>query len=469
MKGFVVWFTGLSGSGKSTLATLLAAELRERGVMVEVLDGDEIRRNLSKGLGFSKEDRDTSVRRVGFVAKLLARAGACAITASISPYREVREEQRSAIGDFVEVYCKCSLSVLQERDPKGLYKKVAAGEIEHFTGVDDPYEPPLDPDVEIDTGALDKKGALGAVLDALVAKGYLEERAPDAALARPHGGELPSFAAIDVKGALALARLEVDTDVEHAAELLASGALAPVWGFLGSKDRVRVGKEMRLESGLPFGWPIGLVAPPGSEYRVGEKLALVAKGGAPFAVVEVSEVEAEEAGGKTLGATFVEVRAEWAGVADRIREEVVALAASTPTIERSDRVVGFYVGDTLDARRKLVLRLALATADAVVVLAADPGGAGVDAARTMIADVVPGARVAVAALPPPPSLEPERAALTKAILLKNLGANCIVVEPDDAPVMREALARFSRAEMGVSLLSFDGELLGLMSGQRANA
>src|SRR4051812_22800344 len=146
MSGFVVWFTGLSGAGKSTLAAMLSAELRRRGVHVEVLDGDEVRTHLSKGLGFSREDRDTNVRRIGYVAKLIARSGACAMTAAISPYRAIRAEQRAHNQHFVEVYCRCSIPALAERDPKGLYRKALAGEIKNFTGVDDPYEEPESPE-----------------------------------------------------------------------------------------------------------------------------------------------------------------------------------------------------------------------------------------------------------------------------------------------------------------------------------
>src|SRR5215208_3361 len=135
-QGFIVWFTGLSGSGKSTLAAMLSAELRSRGVHVETLDGDEVRTHLSKGLGFSKEDRDTNIRRIGFVAKLIARSGSCAITAAISPYGEIRDEQRRAAGGrFCEVFCSCPIDALAARDAKGLYKKALAGEIKNFTGV----------------------------------------------------------------------------------------------------------------------------------------------------------------------------------------------------------------------------------------------------------------------------------------------------------------------------------------------
>ncbi len=154
-KGFTLWFTGLSGAGKTTLAGFVEQELRARGVSVEVLDGDEIRTNLSKGLGFSKEDRDTNIRRIGYVCRLLSRNGVAAISAAISPYREVRDEVRRLIeadgATFIEVYVKCPIEVLAERDVKGLYKKALAGELKGFTGVSDPYEEPLAPEVLIES------------------------------------------------------------------------------------------------------------------------------------------------------------------------------------------------------------------------------------------------------------------------------------------------------------------------------
>lgn len=154
-KGFTVWFTGLSGAGKTTLAQSLVPELRARGLNVELLDGDEVRTNLSKGLGFTKEDRDTNIRRIGYVSRLLARNGVAVISAAISPYREIRDEVRQSIEaegiQFIEVYVKCSLEVLTERDVKGLYQKALAGEIKGFTGVSDPYEEPLDPEIVVET------------------------------------------------------------------------------------------------------------------------------------------------------------------------------------------------------------------------------------------------------------------------------------------------------------------------------
>jgi adenylyl-sulfate kinase len=145
----VLWFTGLSGAGKSTVSRLVADRLIAAGAKVELLDGDEVRLHLSKGLGFSKEDRDENVRRIGYVCELLARHGVIAIAAAISPYRAVREELRARIPHFVEIYAECPIEVLAERDVKGLYRKALAGEIPQFTGVSDPYEPPAEPEVTI--------------------------------------------------------------------------------------------------------------------------------------------------------------------------------------------------------------------------------------------------------------------------------------------------------------------------------
>jgi len=173
MKGFTLWFTGLPSSGKSTLARRVEEVLLERGMNVEVLDGDEVRENLSKGLGYSKEDRDTNIRRIGFVAKLLSRNGTVAITAAISPYREVRDEMRRAIGRFVEVYVACPIDVLKERDVKGLYKKALAGEIKHFTGISSPYEAPEHAEIHLETATLSPEAAADRVIEQIRKAGIL--------------------------------------------------------------------------------------------------------------------------------------------------------------------------------------------------------------------------------------------------------------------------------------------------------
>jgi len=173
MKGFTLWFTGLSGSGKSTLAKRVEEILLERGMKVEVLDGDVVRTNLSKGLGFSKEDRDINIRRIGFVCNLLTRNDVAAIAAAISPYKAIRDENRRLVGRFVEVYCKCPLEVLAERDVKGLYKKAIAGEIKGFTGVDDPYEPPDNPEVVVDTDTEGVDESVSKIIRTLELMGFI--------------------------------------------------------------------------------------------------------------------------------------------------------------------------------------------------------------------------------------------------------------------------------------------------------
>jgi adenylylsulfate kinase len=151
-KGFTLWFTGLSGAGKTTVSKVVEEELRQRRHRLEILDGDVVRENLSKGLGFSKEDRDTNIRRIAFVADLLSRNGVPVITAAISPYRELRDEAREHMGPrFIEVFVKASVEVCAERDVKGLYEKAFKGEIKEFTGVSDPYEEPLSPEITLDT------------------------------------------------------------------------------------------------------------------------------------------------------------------------------------------------------------------------------------------------------------------------------------------------------------------------------
>ena len=177
-KGFTLWFTGLSGAGKTTVSSRVAEELTRRGHKVEVLDGDVIRTNLSKGLGFSKEDRDTNIHRIGFVCHLLTRNGVVAIAAAISPYADVRRANRELIGDFVEVFVSCPLEKLVERDTKGLYEKALAGEIDNFTGVNDPYEDPENAEIVLETEKETVEESVAKVLRGLEEKGYTRA-APD--------------------------------------------------------------------------------------------------------------------------------------------------------------------------------------------------------------------------------------------------------------------------------------------------
>jgi len=169
--GFCLWFTGLSGAGKSTIANIVVAELVARGHKVELLDGDEVREHLSKGLTFSKEDRDINIRRIGWVAKVLARNGVVAVTAAISPYRALRDEMRAQIDNFVEIYVATPFEVCEDRDVKGLYAKARAGDIPQFTGLDDPYEPPLQPEIRVETDGRTPEESAAEVVEWLAAHG----------------------------------------------------------------------------------------------------------------------------------------------------------------------------------------------------------------------------------------------------------------------------------------------------------
>jgi len=177
-KSFVLWFTGLSGSGKSTLAHAVEKKLYERGCRAFVLDGDNVRHGLSSNLGFSEDDRKENIRRIGEAAKLMTEAGIIALTAFISPFRADREMVRGLFphGEFIEVYCNASIEVCESRDVKGLYKKARAGEIKNYTGIDSPYEAPINPEIEIDTQSLDVNSSSLFVLDYLSGNGFVSHR-----------------------------------------------------------------------------------------------------------------------------------------------------------------------------------------------------------------------------------------------------------------------------------------------------
>lgn len=192
MPGFTLWFTGMSGAGKSTLSRLLETRLRQLGANVEVLDGDIVRQYLSKGLGFSREDRDENIRRIGFVCELLSRNGVIAIAAAISPYRAVREEVRARIPNFVEVFMECPVEVLAARDVKGLYKKALAGELAQFTGISDPYEPPFAPEITVNSSTETPDESLAKILAALDSRDLLPARSVTIASSAPVESALTS-------------------------------------------------------------------------------------------------------------------------------------------------------------------------------------------------------------------------------------------------------------------------------------
>jgi len=275
-KGFVVWFTGLSGAGKSTLAERLRVELEALGRHVEVLDGDEVRTNLSKGLGFSKEDRDTNIRRIGYAARLVARSGGVAITAAISPYQEVRDEVRGQTPGFFEVYVRCSIEELTRRDVKGLYAKALRGEIQNFTGVNDPYEAPPAPEITVDSERETVEESLGRILDSLERRGHVWRGVRERQLT---GGE---------ENARGLPVLEVGPREASDALMLGTGALSPLAGFMAEHDYLGVLENGRLSGGQPFTIPIVLGVDDSDGRRLaGKDRVALWHAGRPIAIIEV--------------------------------------------------------------------------------------------------------------------------------------------------------------------------------------
>src|SRR5713226_3713659 len=283
-RGFIVWLTGLSGAGKSTIAERLRVELGQRGRPAEVLDGDEIRTHLSKGLGFSREDRDTNIRRIGYVARVLARNGGIAIAAAISPYRAARDEVRAQAGAFLEVYVRCSLEELIRRDVKGLYQRALAGEIDHFTGVSDPYEPPLRAEVVVDTHREGVQQCVDKIMSAVERLGYLPALPRERLVS---GEELEAGLA----EASRLPRLHVGKREASDIYMLSTGALSPLCGFVGELDYAAVLEQGRLRSGQPFPIPLTLRIDRDQAGRIGgaDRLALWAEG-VPVGLLDVEEV-----------------------------------------------------------------------------------------------------------------------------------------------------------------------------------
>ncbi len=365
MSGFVIWMTGLSGAGKSTLSTLLSQELTRRGKHVECLDGDEVRKNLSHGLGFSREDRDRNVRRIGYVARMVARSGACAITASISPYRALRDEIRSKTDNFVEVYCDCPIEVLTERDPKGLYKRALAGELKNFTGVSDPYEAPEHPDVHLRTDTSNAEECLCQILDVLERRGFFRERSSVKSLPGALGGEVfearkASLAEVEATHQ----RVSVDAELAEMVSAVGSGYFSPLSGFMTERETTKVEATQALERGTPW-WEQTFVleadhdkTPP----AIGEAVALY-HGNRALGLMRVEEVW-ERLGHRYLAGPL---------------EALLLEAYSVPTARQCrrtaeerewTRVACLFSTHTPNEGRLSLVKLALALSDAVVMAVA---------------------------------------------------------------------------------------------------
>ncbi|MDQ6748573.1 MAG: sulfate adenylyltransferase [Candidatus Dormibacteraeota bacterium] len=510
-RGVTIWLTGLSGAGKSTISTPLAVELERRGLRVEILDGDAVRENLSKGLTFSKEDRDTNIRRIGYVAELLTRNGVAVITAAISPYAAVRDEVRARIGDFLEVHVDCSIPELTRRDVKGLYEKALRGEIKNFTGVSDPYEAPESPEVRVNSEAQTVEESVADILAALEARGYvpagplparanLEHIGHHVHGATPHGGELkirlasPGRARELEAEAATLPAVDLDSWAVSDLELLAGGALSPLTGFMGDEDMRSVRDRLRLSDGLVWSVPIMLpvTAEQAAALKAGDRVALRADG-QDLAVLTVTETYSYDRQ-QLAEAVYGTGDQAHPGVARTLGQPDHALAGPvevirvpdgafperrlTPTQVREEigrrgwrTVVGFQTRNPVHRAHEYLQKVALEQVDGLLLhpLVGETKGDDIPADvrmrcyEALIEGNYPPDRVLLSVFPASMRYAGPREAIFHALLRKNYGCTHFIVGRDHAGVgqyygtyaAQEIFDQFDRDEIGIEILRFE--------------
>ena len=480
--GFVVWFTGLSGAGKSTIANALRSELTRRGRHSELLDGDEVRTHLSKGLGFSKDDRDTNIRRIGYVARLVARSGGVAITAAISPYREVRDEVRRQTPGFVEVFVRAPLDTLVERDTKGLYRKAIAGEIANFTGVSDPYEEPLHPEVVCDTSKESVAESVAKVVDRLERLGHLPRQARERL---PAGEELNELRLL----ARNLPHLQVGQRELADVFMLAAGALTPVDAFVGREDYESIVARGRLANGAPFTIPIVLRT---AEAPTAGRLGLFI-GDRPVAILDVAEAYEADRPAEALavygtedeahpGVRVLKGSGRWA-----VAGEVVALARPSsgfPEFDLTPRqvrevkaqrgwqtMVGFQTRNPVHRAHEYLQKVALESIDGLLLhpLVGETKSDDIPAAVRMrcyeelLAGYFPSDRVLLATNPAWMRYAGPKEAVFHAIVRRNYGCTHFIVGRDHAGVgsyydtyaAHRVFDGYRADELGIEILRFE--------------
>jgi ATP sulfurylase/adenylyl-sulfate kinase len=510
-RGVTIWLTGLSGAGKSTISTPLAAELERRGKRVEILDGDAVRENLSKGLTFSKEDRDTNIRRIGYVAELLTRNGVAVITAAISPYAAVRDEVRGRIGDFIEVHVDCSIPELTRRDVKGLYEKALRGEIKNFTGVSDPYEAPENPEVRVSSETQTVDESVADILAALEARGYIPPGPLPAAAhlehighhphgAAPHGGELKVRLAAPERAreleleAANLPAVELDPWAVSDLELFAGGALSPLTGFMGDEDVRSVRDRLRLSDGLVWSIPVMLPISAEQARSLSEGARVALRAGAEnLAVLTVTETYRYDRE-KLAAAVYGTTDQAHPGVARTLAQPDHAVAGPvevirvpegsfperrmTPQQVREEikrrgwrTVVGFQTRNPVHRAHEYLQKVALEQVDGLLLhpLVGETKGDDIPADvrmkcyEALIENNYPPDRVLLSVFPASMRYAGPREAIFHALLRKNYGCTHFIVGRDHAGVgqyygtyaAQEIFDQFDRDEVGIEILRFE--------------
>ena len=469
MKGVTVWFTGLSGSGKTTIARRVASILEERGVQVERLDGDVVRQSLTRDLGFSKEDRDKNIERVTFVARLLTRNGVVVLTSFISPYRRMRDAARREIGSdaFLEVYLYAPLEELERRDVKGMYKKAREGLIPNFSGVNDPYEAPVEPDLAIDTTsetAEESSWRVVRLLDEFTRRqASVAERRAASVLGVPHGGVLVDRLGAKPGHAGTLPKVRLDPRELADLEMIGNGALSPLTGFMRRADYECVVEKLRLSDGLL--WPLPVTLSVDASVKEGQEIALVGAGDAIVGVMQVTEVfsydkeaEAQRVFGTTQEAhpgvarLYMQKEMLAGGPVHVFADELPQEFSSYRLSPRETRaifaakgwktVVGFQTRNPVHRAHEYLLKTALETIDGLLLhplvgaTKSDdvPPDVRMRSYEALLANYFPHERVLLSVFPAAMRYAGPREALFHAIARKNYGCTHFIVGRDHAGV-----------------------------------
>ena len=515
-RGFTVWLTGLSGSGKTTIAHRLERALSDEGRQVEVLDGDIVRTHLSKGLGFSREDRDTNILRIAFVASLLTRNGAAVITAAISPYAETRQQAHEQIGDdFIEVYVRCPLEELVRRDVKGLYAKALAGEVANFTGVSDPYEAPEHPAVTVDTDQESVEESVAKILHELRQRGYLADSAPrvqtaasiataqtPAAGIAPHGGTLVNrFVGGDEaeelrRRASELPALHLTARQISDVALIGNGAFSPLNGFLTQRDYEQVVEAMHLANGLPWTIPVTLAVSRAEAPRPGTPVALYDPQGRLRGVLDVEDVYGYEKAHEAREVYRTEDQAH-PGVAALYAQGDTLLGGPITLLPLADErdplyapyllspaetraaftergwrtIVGFQTRNPVHRAHEYIQKCALEMVDGLLLhpLVGEtksddiPAGVRMRCYEVLLEHYYPQNRVLLGVLPAAMRYAGPREAIFHALVRKNYGCTHFIVGRDHAGVgsyygtydAQQLFEQFAPDELGITPLKFE--------------
>jgi len=496
-QGFVLWFTGLSASGKTTIAKAVEKELIERGIHdVQRLDGDIVRQDLTRDLGFSKEDRDENIRRITFVAELLSNNGVATMCSFISPYGNARANARARCRNFIEVYVECPLETLVERDPKGLYKKALAGEIKGFTGVDDPYEAPESPEITVHTGAetvdesthkiiayLEEQGFIGASEEGgvrVAAPTDLVNRIPEHPENLPH----PNGPTITLPNALIC---ELDA--------MGCGLYSPLTGFMTEAQYDRVVEAMRLPDGTVWAVPVTLPVPTAvlDEIEHGMVVALQGEDGETYGLLEVKDAFVRDLQ-KEAEAVYGTADTEHPGVARLMTEHKTVVGGDIHLLKRAPitahpknldpvetrrafeekgwkTIVAFQTRNPIHRAHEYLQKCAMEMVDGLLInpLIGEtkegdiPADLRMQCYEEIMAHYYPEDRAMLSTFPIPMRYAGPREAVHHAICRRNYGCTHIIIGRDHAGVgsyygtydAQEIFERFSPSEIGITPLKFE--------------